>query len=257
MAAEPDPDADALQRLRAQYQDLLRRLEGNQAQFQQLARSVYRVQEDERRRIARELHDGIGQNLTALKHQLALARAGLAPGQQQLQQQLAASVELCVQTLEDTRNLSRLLRPQVLDDLGLVAALHWLARSMENGAALRIELVTDPLPALDGDLQTLLFRISQEALANVARHSGASEVLLRLDSRPGRMLLTIWDNGAGFDASEAAAAASEGRSAGLSGMRERVRLYGGELQLESGTNTGTWLRASIPIPAPIPEASPK
>jgi signal transduction histidine kinase len=254
MAAEPERlDAEAVARLRAQYQQLLQRLESNQAQFQQLGRSVYRVQEDERRRIARELHDGIGQNLTALKHQLALASAALAPGDHEALARLAASIELCAQTLEDTRNLSRLLRPQVLDDLGLAAALRWLARTVEGKDALRIELdLDDPLPALDADLQTLLFRISQEAFANVVRHAGASEVLLRLKLRASRLQLTIWDNGHGFDTALAASAASHGRSAGLSGMRDRVRLYGGELQLESGAETGTWLRASLPLSTPEP-----
>lgn len=248
----PDPgkvSAAALMQLRTQYQELLQRLENNQAEFQRLARSVNRVQEDERRRISRELHDGIGQNLTALKHQLAMIDSQLAPEQQAVRDRLAASIALCVQTLEDTRQLSRLLRPQVLDDLGLEAALHWLARSIEDGGKLRIELGIEPLPPLDADLQTLLFRVAQEALANVMRHAQASEVLLRLASRAGRVMLTIWDDGVGFEQGAAALAASEGRSAGLAGMRERARLYGGEVQIESSADTGTRLRASFPLPA--------
>ena len=257
MAPEPDPQASAaLAALRSQYQELLQRLESNQSEFQRLGRAVYRVQEDERRRIARELHDGIGQNLTALKLQLAMATELLAPGQTAAHEQLQASIGLCTQTLEDTRELSRLLRPQVLDDLGLEAALRWLSRSVEVNAALRIELELAPMPALDGDLQTLLFRITQEALTNVVRHARASEVLLRLATRANRVMLTIWDNGVGFDTRAAASGASEGRHAGLSGMRERARLYGGDVQIESGTDTGTWLRASVPLPPPAREATP-
>jgi len=249
-------NAAALLKLRAQYQELLDRLENNQSEFQRLARSVYRVQEDERRRIARELHDGIGQNLTALKHQLAMIDSQLAPGQDAQRQQLAASIALCTQTLEDTRQLSRLLRPQVLDDLGLEAALHWLTRTVEGSGGLRTELAVENVPPLDSDLQTLLFRVAQEALSNVVRHAQASEVLLRLATRAGRVMLTIWDNGVGFETAAAATAASEGRSAGLAGMRERARLYGGELQIESGADTGTWLRVSFPLAANIQRTSP-
>lgn len=248
MASDNGADtAAALATLRSQYLGLLERLENNQSEFQRLARSVYRVQEDERRRIARELHDGIGQNLTALKHQMAMIASQLSPEQSALQDRLSASIDLCAQTLEDTRQLSRLLRPQILDDLGLAAALQWLCRSVENHNGPSIELDLQSLPKLDTDLQTLLFRISQEALANVVRHSQATEVLLRVEQRSGRVLLTIWDNGVGFDTRVAADNASEGRSAGLVGMRERAQLYGGLLQIESGDDTGTWLRASFPF----------
>ena len=109
-----DPAEDALAQLRARYVDLLARLEDNQASFRRLARSVLRVQEDERRRIARDLHDGVGQNLAALKHQLALLRNTLSGADRE---RVDACIDLCSQTLEDTRQLSRLLRPQVLDDL--------------------------------------------------------------------------------------------------------------------------------------------
>ena len=244
----PDASKTALLQLRNQYQELLQRLESSQSEFQRLARSVYRVQEDERRRIARELHDGIGQNLTALKHQLAMIDSQLDPAQQPLRERLSASIALCAQTLEDTRQLSRLLRPQVLDDLGLEAALRWLARSIETTGNLRVELGIENLPPMDADLQTLLFRIAQEALANVVRHARASDVLLRLVTRAGRVQLTVWDNGIGFEPAAAARASSAGQSAGLAGMRERARLYGGEVQIESGVETGTWLRATLPVP---------
>ena len=243
MAAEPA--GHALEGLRERYRELLERLETNQSEFQRLARSVFRVQEDERRRIARELHDGIGQNLTALKHQLAVVRAGL-PADAVAAAQLDACLGLCAQTLEDTRQLSRLLRPQILDDLGLEAALHWLVRSVA-GDRLQVELHVDPMPTLDADVQTLLFRVAQEALANVVRHAGASDAMLRLSQRAGLVQLTVWDNGRGFDPAQALRAGSAGLAAGLSGMRERLRLHDGTLQLESGGDSGTWLRASLPL----------
>ena len=128
----------ALDQLRDRYQQLLDRLEDNQSQFHTLARSALRVQEDERRRIARELHDGIGQNLTAIKHQLAVLQARMPASAAGEAERLGACIELCAQTLEDTRQLSRLLRPQVLDDLGLEAALHWLARSVQAPGKLEV-----------------------------------------------------------------------------------------------------------------------
>jgi len=240
----------ALDQLRDRYQALLDRLESNQSQFQTLARSALRVQEDERRRIARELHDGIGQNLTAIKHQLAVLQAQLPDSATAEAERLGACIELCAQTLEDTRQLSRLLRPQVLDDLGLEAALHWLARSVQAPGKLQVAVHLDPVPELDAEVQTLLFRVCQEALANVVKHANASDALLRLGARAGYVQLTVWDNGPGFDVANAAGAGRRGMAAGLSGMRERLALYGGELRVDSDADSGTWLRASVPVAVP-------
>jgi two-component system sensor histidine kinase UhpB len=248
MAAET-PDT-TLDQLRGRYAELLARLEDNQAQFQRLARSALRVQEDERRRIARELHDGIGQNLTAIKHQLAMLQAQLQDSTDAGAERVGACIELCAQTLEDTRQLSRLLRPQVLDDLGLGAALHWLARTLEGQGGLQVAVHLEEVPALDAEIQTLLFRVAQEALANVVRHARASDALLRLGARGGRVSLTVWDNGSGFDVEAAESAARQGRGAGLSGMRERLALYGGALRIDSGAESGTWLRISVPATLP-------
>jgi signal transduction histidine kinase len=244
MAAETTDTA--LEQLRARYGELLARLEDNQNEFQRLARSALRVQEDERRRIARELHDGIGQNLTAIKHQLAMLQAQLQGASDVGAERVGACIELCAQTLEDTRQLSRLLRPQVLDDLGLGAALHWLARTLEGQGGLQVAVHLEDVPTLDAEIQTLLFRVAQEALANVVKHARASDALIRLAVRGGRISLTVWDNGGGFDVSAAEASASKGRASGLSGMRERLALYGGALRIDSEAESGTWLRISVP-----------
>jgi len=244
---DDDATAIALDQLRDRYQALLDRLENNQSQFQTLARSALRVQEDERRRIARELHDGIGQNLTAIKHQLAVLQAQLPAAEAE---RIGACIELCAQTLEDTRQLSRLLRPQVLDDLGLEAALHWLARSVQAPGKLEVAVHLEALPELDAEVQTLLFRVCQEALSNVVKHANASDAMLRLGARAGYVQLTVWDNGPGFDVANAAGAGRRGTAAGLSGMRERLALYGGELRVDSDADSGTWLRASVPVALP-------
>ncbi|MFD0739486.1 sensor histidine kinase [Lysobacter koreensis] len=228
--------------LRQQYQDLLDRLQRNEREFRRLGRAVWRVQEDERRRLARDLHDGIGQNLTALKHRLAQLGDGL-PAQTALRAQLETAIALCSDTLEDTRNLSRLLRPPILDDLGLEAALRWLARSQGESGGMEVALEIEPLPMLDGDLQTLLFRVAQEALNNAAKHAGAGHVLLRLVARGGNLQLQVVDDGRGCDPE----AALRSGGSGLGGMRERLRLYDGRLELHSAPGEGTRLRAVVPF----------
>ena len=246
MHDEPADPVMLLRQLRAQHQDLLQRMQNNQGDFQRLARSVYRVQEEERGRIARELHDGIGQNLTALKHQFALIAAQLEPDQHGLRERMDAGIALCAQTLEDTRVLSRLLRPQVLDDLGLAPALQWLARTLGEAGGLHVELDLATLPLLENDLQTVVFRIAQEALGNVVRHARASNATVRVDVRGDWLRLAIEDDGAGFDVAAALAAGSAGRSAGLAGMRDRARLYGGELHIESSPGS-TRLQIAFPF----------
>jgi two-component system sensor histidine kinase UhpB len=229
--------------LHEQYRHLLQRLEANEREFRRLGRAVWRVQEDERRRLARELHDGLGQNLTALKHRLAQLGGGLDPGQQELRGKLDAAIALCSEALDDTRQLSRLLRPPILDDLGLEPALNWLARSMQEAAGVAVVVEIEPLPPLDAELQTLLFRISQEGLNNVARHAAAGSVLLRLVERGRILQLQVIDDGRGFDVERAIGAGGSG----LSGMRERLRLFGGQLELRSSPGTGARLRATVPL----------
>ena len=230
--------------LRQQYQELLERLQRNEREFRRLGRAVWRVQEDERRRLARELHDGVGQNLTAIKHRLAAILATLPDDDSGTRAALDATVALCSDTLEDTRQLSRLLRPPILDDLGLEAALRWLARSQGEASNLDISLDIEPLPALDSDLQTLLFRVAQEALNNAARHADARSVLMRVVARSGLLQLQVMDDGRGCDPE---AAITSGGS-GLGGMRERLRLYDGQLELRSAPGEGTRLRAVVPLP---------
>jgi len=241
---EPTPSVTELQ---AQYRRLLQRLEANEREFRRLGRAVWRVQEDERRHLARELHDGIGQNLTALKHRLAQIAGELGPGQDALRTRMETAIALCSGALEDTRQLSRLLRPPILDDLGLVPALQWLGRSIGEASGIAVVVEIDELPPLGGELQTLLFRVAQEALNNVARHAHASSVLLRLVARHGELQLQVIDDGAGFDPADA-------RGSGLGGMRERLRLHEGRLELRSAPGQGTRLRAVVPIAEGSPPA---
>lgn len=234
---------DDLHDLRRQYQQLLDRLQRNEREFRHLGRAVWRVQEDERRRLARELHDGVGQNLTALKHRLVQLATALPAGDAALRDQFDNAIALCADTLEDTRSMSRLLRPPILDDLGLEAALRWMARSQGESSGAEITVEMEPLPPLDTDLQTLIFRVAQEALTNVAKHADAHQVMVRLVARGGLLQLQVVDDGCGCDP----AIVLKAGGSGVGGMRERLRLYDGRLDLHSTPGEGTRVRAVVPL----------
>ncbi|HRQ65468.1 MAG TPA: sensor histidine kinase [Xanthomonadaceae bacterium] len=243
------PGADRLDVLRSQQQRLLEGLADSQRQFKHLARSVFRVQEDERRRLARELHDGLGQSMTALKHRLSAIAEQAGPAAE-IGDALRAALTLCAGILEETRELSRLLRPQILDDLGLAPALRWLARSIgeAGGPAVTVHVDLEGLE-LDADLSTLLFRAAQEALANVLKHAEARQVRLDLWRESGHLVLSIRDDGRGFDPAQARAAARGGAGTGLGSLHDRVRVYDGSMHINSMPGQGCEIRLQIPMTA--------
>lgn len=232
--SEPDKVA-ALER---ENENLLKSLLGMQQRFRRLARAVWRVEEEERRKIARELHDNLGQELTVLRMRLERLPAGA---------ERDAAIDIAAQALEDVRNLSRLLRPPILDDLGLDAALHWLARRMREDAGLPVKVVASMDAGLDDETETLLFRIAQEALTNVVKHAEATRAEILLQRVVDRIELRVRDNGRGFatDTQEASEAAP---GVGLAGMRDRVALFGGELAVSSAPGRGTTVRATMTLP---------
>jgi signal transduction histidine kinase len=234
-----------LLQLGEQQQRLVAQLQSGEQHFRQLARSVWRVQEDERRRLARDLHDGIGQHLTALRHRLdSVARGDAAAAVESVRQAL----ELCDMAIGETRALSRLLRPQILDDLGLEAALRWLARQSAESSGCPVDVAIIDLPEpIDGDLSTLIFRVAQEALNNAIKHAQARTLALRLSCRNRQLQLLIVDDGCGCDLEAAWARASTGQSTGLASMRERVRLFGGQFLLQSRPGEGLQLRVNVPL----------
>lgn len=232
--AEPDKIA-ALERQNA---DLLQNLFGMQQRFRRLARAVWRVEEDERRRIARELHDNLGQALTVLRMRLERLPAG---------PERETAIDIAAQALEDVRNLSRLLRPPVLDDLGLEAALHWLARRMREDAGLPVKVAASMDADLDDETETLIFRIAQEALTNVVKHAEATRAEIMLERVADRIELRVRDNGRGF-ATDAQRAGETASGVGLAGMRDRVALFGGEFAVSSAPGRGTTICAAVALP---------
>ncbi|MEW6168089.1 MAG: sensor histidine kinase [Pseudomonadota bacterium] len=238
--------------LTADNQRLLQSVVRSERRFRTLAKSVWHVQEEERRRLARELHDGIGQTLTALANQLQrILDDARGAGNLGLEHRLADALELTRSSLHDTRELSRLLRPTLLDDLGLDAALNWLARTLSERTGLAIHLQSGLDEArLHPDIETLVFRITQEALTNVIRHAQARTAHIVLQLRGETLLLRIEDNGCGFDLQRLADAERAGTSSGLRGMRDRAELFGGRVDLRSAPGRGTVVQMSLALDPP-------
>lgn len=245
-----------------------------------VAGRVLRAQEEERRRLALELHDQIGQSLTALTFHAEAMRERLAsePGRvtSSVQRQAERLIALASRTLAEVQALSRQLRPPLLDDLGLVAALRWLAEDVSErfGSAVHVQVSeaaegasaskvaargwTEELPKVEADalpeqfqeeparlpseVETALFRIAQESVTNAIRHGRAAQIHLTLWQRETQVSLTIADDGVGFTQTP-----ETGRGMGLTGMRERAQLLGGALQVRSGEREGCVVHVEIPL----------
>ena len=217
--------------------------------LQRLSSRLVVAQEQERQTLSRELHDQVGQALTAIKIDVARAEQGLDPAQTDLIERLRRARQGAEQTLEIIRRLSMLLRPSMLDDLGLSAALGWYAKQFSASTAIRVILNDDgSAEQLPDAHKTSLYRIVQEALTNCARHAEARSVVIRLELADDRYVVVIEDDGKGFVPSPAA------RGIGLIGIEERVAEMGGILKLNSIPGVGTKIYVSIPRrPAQQPE----
>lgn len=222
------------------------------AKPQSLAQRLVDAEELERHRIAGELHDRVGQNLSALNINLDIA-LGLLPRESlEARMRLVDSLALLEDTLHAIEGLMAELRPPLLDEYGLGAALDHYVRGFSQRTGVRVE-VEDP-EELGGGLRReaaiALFRIAQEALANVARHAGAARAVVRLSREPGGTVLAVEDDGRGFDPGERLA---QSRRWGMARMRERAAAIGGALELEARPGAGTRVRVVVPAPT---EAAP-
>ena len=211
-----------------------------------LSRRLIEAQETERRHVARELHDEIGQALTALKLNLRAIDSEADPA---LSHGLVEeSLALADRTLQQTRDLSLDLRPALLDDLGLVPALRWYLDRQGRRAGFATEFIADAIvDAVPSEVATTCFRIAQEALTNVVRHAHARSVTMSLSRQGAALELVVRDSGRGFDAALATARAEHGASLGLVGMRERAALIGARLAIESTPGQGTAIRVLLPL----------
>lgn len=230
------------------YEEVQRR----EALQSELLRRTVAAQEAERTRIARELHDRTGQTLTALTYHVAALEAALAGSRsaaaRQAADKAAEAHRLADQACEDLRHLVTELRPAQLDDLGLVAGLSWLADQVRRQFGLHVDVqIEGRKTRLSPEVETALFRVTQEALTNVARHAGVDRARVRLSFAPEAVTLDIADEGRGFDPLLVLEPGDAGRPAwGIIGMQERVHAMGGTLALSSQPGQGTTIHALIP-----------
>lgn len=232
------PDAGISRTLAVSINDLLERIETGQRDNSLAALAA---QESERSRIAQELHDGVGQSLTAVLLELGALSGHRAAGTAaETADAIDRAREMTRAALDEVRGVARQLRPHVLEDLGLRSALAALSTELFAHSSTHVRRGIMPgLPELDDAVELVVFRVAQEALTNVARHSRAKTVAVRLGQRGSRVVLTIEDDGIGFPLGAT--------GAGIRGMQERASLVGGELRISRCDGGGTLVRLEVPM----------
>ena len=221
------------------------RLRESEVQLRALAARLFSIREDERARIAREIHDELGQVLTGLKMDVMWLSKQLDNEHKPLLARIETMRQLIDSTVQVVRRISTGMRPEILDDMGLVAAIRWQSKEFQKrlGIRCRVELPGDQIH-LGSELSTAVFRIFQEMLTNIARHAKAGSVTVKLNISEERLTLKVADDGVGMGESAPQARAS----LGLLGMRERAQLFGGEVTFQATPGHGTTVLLSIPLP---------
>src|SRR4051812_35542008 len=230
---------EEVQRLQRAFLRMLERLE---AERRRASSAALTAQEQERARIARDLHDEVNQSLTGLLLRLEAARRHAPP---ELAHELAETRVLANQAMQELLTMARQLRPSVLDDLGLKAALAGQVTQIQRQTEIQTELDADgDFQALPPEVQLVAYRVAQEALSNAVQHSGAANISVHLAQHNGTLELTVADDGHGFTFDQAT------KGLGMGGMRERALLIGGDLNVESRPESGTRVRLRVPINQP-------
>jgi PAS domain S-box-containing protein len=233
-----------------QHNQLLEQVRANNTRLRALSHQILEIQENERRHIARELHDEIGQSLTAVK--INLETILRLPNTNTVEPHVAESIAIVERVLQQVRAISLDLRPSMLDDLGLESALRWYLKRQGERAGLATEFTADLIDAqLSPEIKTACFRVVQESLTNIVRHARAQHVCVELRRRGSILRLNISDDGIGFDPREAQTRAAQGTSLGLVGMQERVLLAGGKLMIEAMPGRGTTIRAHFRLSSAV------
>ncbi len=219
-------------------------------------RQVLTAQEEERRRIAQELHDEIGQALTVLM--INLQSIEHLSEVSDIRSVLSDSMNVAEQAIKQVRELSLNLRPSILDDLGLVPAIRWYLDSQAQRGGFVGRLVSDKIEGhYSSELEIVIFRVIQEGLTNIVRHAHAQNVNVELTHQDGQFNLWLRDDGDGFDESTVNDDTRPGKNLGLMGMEERVLLLGGQFQINSTPGQGTELYACIPLESVTEKQSEK
>ena len=236
--------------------NLLDKSQQLQEELRFLSRQLLSVQEEERRKISRELHDVIAQTLTSINVRLANLNAESNTSNSELHKQITSTQRLVEKSVDIVHRFARELRPTLLDDLGLIPALEAFLKGFMADTGIRASLtVFAAIEAADGMTRTMLYRVAQEALTNVARHAQASQVEVRIEAVAGGIRMQIRDDGQGFEVNGNSCARKHNRL-GLLGMRERVEMLGGTFGVDSAPGHATTVCVEIPLPPrPAPSLS--
>jgi signal transduction histidine kinase len=228
-------------RLQAQTAAHLEEVSRARAELRELSARLVQAQEQERKSISRELHDAVGQSLSAVLLELRNLGAMLPPDSKSLTEHVDSVRRLVEGSVGMVRNMALLLRPSMLDDLGLLPALEWQAREVSRRTGVLVNIAADELPEnLSEDQKTCIYRVVQEALNNVSKHAGAETVRITASVSSDEILLSVQDDGRGFDTAKQ-------RGLGLLGIQERVTNLGGTVHVESEPGRGTLLAVSLPV----------
>ncbi len=240
------PDG-AVESVMAISEDVTNRLR-QEKELLELTVRLFNIQDEERRRIARELHDGTAQNLFAISINLAKLGQFDSADKAEVRQLIDECQALGDQSLQEIRTLSYLLHPPLLDQAGLVSALQWYVEGFSKRSGIYVDVMAQPIGRLNSDIETALFRVVQEALTNVRRHSGSETASIRLERRSNEIVLEIKDRGNGLHAEDRANPEGEFHElgVGIPGMRQRLRQLGGRLEITSN-NSGTAVAAIVPL----------
>ncbi len=242
---DKDPDIFSLA---SGLDTLFHQLEKQNLELRALSQRAIQAQEEERKRIARSLHDDTGQALSTLIINLERLERKLLPEETDLIRSMISVQDLASNTLHELRKIIYGLRPTLLDDLGLVPAIRWYARSTLEEAGIRVEVnASDEHLVLSPELKTSLFRIAQEAINNIVKHSGASSSVISIFRNETTITLCVEDDGHGFDVNLASTQAIKLQQWGILGIRERAELVGAELKLNSAAGQGTSLEVVLPL----------
>ena len=253
-------DAEVRVRTR-QLEQRSRELMQHSDQVRDLSRQLLQTQDNERRHFARELHDSAGQTLTVLSMALSQLQQRAAALDPELASQVEASEQLVQQLHREIRTTSYLLHPPLLDESGLASALAWYTQGLAERTPLKINLdIPHDLERIPKQMELGVFRVVQECLTNIHRHSGATDALIRISRSNGTLSLEVADNGKGIPADKLAEIQLKGTGVGIRGMRERVGQFQGEMKIESGPS-GTKILVSLPVPvsqqpSPLIDAPP-
>jgi PAS domain S-box-containing protein len=218
-------------------------------ELRRLSGQLLRLQDEERRRIARELHDSTGQDLVALATTLSQLRASIPSSGRKLRKLASQGQALADKCIREVRTLSYLLHPPMLDEAGLEDAIRHYASGFTQRTGIEVELETSPrFGRMTPDVEVALFRVVQESLTNIQRHSGSPLAKIRIDRDPGKITLEISDKGSGISGNQRRrnGKLSFGLGVGIPSMHERVKLIGGQLDIES-SSSGTTVRATVPV----------